>query len=99
MWTNVAFQHVRLLNAEVYDDLASVPFMINFESGESTGQVIWHLVDAKLGRALVEALNRVLKEHVPAPSNIHECPSCHHEYKDGETCHASRGGCPMGGDF
>jgi hypothetical protein len=28
-----------------------------------------------------------------------ECPSCKLPYKDGDTCPAIRGGCPLGGDF
>lgn len=27
------------------------------------------------------------------------CPVCHHDYKNGDTCPATMGGCPMGGDF
>lgn len=34
-------------------------------------------------------------------SKTNECPSCHEQYTDGQTCRAvgGRGGCPMGGDF
>lgn len=38
----------------------------------------------------------------PKPySKANECPSCHEQYTDGQTCRAvgGRGGCPMGGDF
>lgn len=28
-----------------------------------------------------------------------ECPSCKLAYRNGDTCPAFRGGCPMGGDF
>ncbi len=67
MWTNTAYQQVKLVDAEVYDDLASVPLMINFENDAGRGQVIWHLEDAELGRALVAAINGVLKAHATRP--------------------------------
>lgn len=64
MYANTSFQRIKLRRAATYDDLASTPLIINFDSVDQEhghGEIVIHLENAPLARALVKAINETLK--------------------------------------
>lgn len=52
-----------------------------------------------VARDALKSPNLVEANPEPPTTLPQVCPSCNQPYKDGETCKAGRGGCPMGGDL
>ncbi len=65
MYTSTSFQRLKLRNAETLADLESTPLILHFEgmNDSSWSDVVFHLQDAMLARALATAINGVLKAH------------------------------------
>jgi hypothetical protein len=70
MYASTSFQRIKLRDAVTYDDLASTPLILNFESTDRKyghGEIAIHLENAPLARALVEAINETLKSFNAVP--------------------------------
>lgn len=65
MYVNPSFQNIRITTASTFADLESVPFYLKFTSTEnkSYGEVCFHIGNAPLAVALVNAINAVLAEY------------------------------------
>ena len=68
MYASTSFQRVKLNGAITYDDLASTPLILRFESVDQQfghGEMVMHLENAPLARALVKAINDTIKSFEP----------------------------------
>lgn len=67
MFVNPSFQNIRLTAASAFVDLESTPFFLKFTStnanNDSYGEVCFHIENAPLAAALVNAINAVLAEY------------------------------------
>ena len=68
MYASTSFQRVKLTSALTYDELASTPLILRFQSADQQfghGEMVIHLENAPLARALVKAINDTIKSFEP----------------------------------
>jgi len=68
MYTSTSFQRVKLTSALTFDDLESTPIILRFQSVDQQcghGEMVIHLENAPLARALVKAINDTIKSFEP----------------------------------
>jgi hypothetical protein len=70
MYINCSFQHAKLLEADVFDELESTPMTLYFETTQGHGSrcgVCFHLENKPLALALVKAINDTLATFKDGP--------------------------------